>query len=134
MGSVGERARPPVWAISGALVCQLLAFVLAALLWGRWQAKMAKDPLGSQRPYLGMILRTPGSERCSSMPMQASYCSQPLRRRAADSRALAADEDRYALFDERLRRLPVVLGAAGLGLVRGFLVRVLGQTGCPPGG
>ena len=58
MGSVGERARPPVWAISGALACQLLALVLTALLWGRRQAKMAKDPLGSQSTYLGMILRT----------------------------------------------------------------------------
>jgi hypothetical protein len=51
-------AKSPFWAISGALVCQLLTLVLTALLWGRWQAKLAKDPLGPQSPYLGMTLRT----------------------------------------------------------------------------
>ena len=40
------------------MVCQLLTLVLTALLWGRWQAKLAKDPLGPQSPYLGMTLRT----------------------------------------------------------------------------
>ena len=43
-------AKSPFWAISGALVCQLLTLVLTALLWGRWQAKLAKDPLGPRVP------------------------------------------------------------------------------------
>ena len=51
-------ANSPLWAIYGALICQTLAFVLTALLWGRWQARLAMDPLGSQSPYLGKILRT----------------------------------------------------------------------------
>ena len=40
----------------------------------------------------------------------------------------AADEDRRALLDERLRCFPVVLGAAGLHLVGGFHIKQLGQT------
>jgi hypothetical protein len=31
-------ANTPSWAIYGALICQMLALILTALLWGRWQA------------------------------------------------------------------------------------------------
>jgi hypothetical protein len=48
----------PVWAIYGNLACQILAIVLTALFWGRWQAKLSKDPLGSRSPYLQKILAT----------------------------------------------------------------------------
>jgi hypothetical protein len=48
----------PLWTIYGALMCQILAVVLTALLWGRWQAQLAIDPRGSGSPYLGKIIRT----------------------------------------------------------------------------
>ena len=48
----------PVWAIYANLACQILAIVLTAFLWGRWQAKLSKDPLGSRSPYLKKILAT----------------------------------------------------------------------------
>ena len=48
----------PLWTIRGALMCQMLSIVLTAILWGRWQAKLAQDPRGSQSPYLVLILRT----------------------------------------------------------------------------
>jgi hypothetical protein len=48
----------PVWAIWGNLVCQVLAIVLTAILWGQWQARLSKDPLGSASPYLNKILAT----------------------------------------------------------------------------
>jgi hypothetical protein len=51
-------AGSPAWAIWGNLVCQLLAVILTALFWGRWQAKLSQDPLGSQSPYLKRILAT----------------------------------------------------------------------------
>jgi hypothetical protein len=51
-------ANTPSWAIYGALICQMLALILTALLWGRWQARLAEDPLGSQSSYLDKILRT----------------------------------------------------------------------------
>jgi hypothetical protein len=51
-------AGSPKWAIWGNLACQLLAIVLTAALWGHWQAKLSKDPLGSQSPYLKKILAT----------------------------------------------------------------------------
>jgi hypothetical protein len=31
---------------------------LTALLWGRWQAKLSKDPLGPASPYLSKIVST----------------------------------------------------------------------------
>jgi hypothetical protein len=31
---------------------------LTAILWGKWQAKLSKDPLGSGSPYLNKILAT----------------------------------------------------------------------------
>ena len=48
----------PVWAMYGNLACQVLAIALTALLWGRWQAKLSRDPLGSRSPYLKKILAT----------------------------------------------------------------------------
>jgi hypothetical protein len=47
-----------VWAIWANLTCQALAIILTAILWGQWQAKLSKDPLGSQSPYLTKILAT----------------------------------------------------------------------------
>ena len=47
-----------MWAIYANLACQILAIVLTAFLWGRWQAKLSKDPLGSRSPYLKKILAT----------------------------------------------------------------------------
>jgi hypothetical protein len=51
-------AGSPAWAIWGNLVCQLLAHVLTAIFWGRWQAKLSTDPLGSESPFLDKILGT----------------------------------------------------------------------------
>src|SRR5271166_3966474 len=34
-------ANSPLWAIYGAFACQILASVLTALFWGRWQAQLA---------------------------------------------------------------------------------------------
>ena len=48
----------PAWAVWCALGCQIAAHVLTALLWGRWQAKLSKDPLGPASPYLAKILST----------------------------------------------------------------------------
>ena len=48
----------PRWAIIGVFGCQLLSLVLTALTWGRWQAALSRDPLGSSSPYLQKILRT----------------------------------------------------------------------------
>ncbi len=51
-------AGSPLWGIWGALLCQVLSIVLTAIFWGRWQARLANDPLGSGSPYLVKILRT----------------------------------------------------------------------------
>jgi hypothetical protein len=51
-------AGAPRWSIVGALSSQALSLVLTAFLWGPWQAKLAKDPLGPRSPYLARILRT----------------------------------------------------------------------------
>ena len=51
-------ANTPSFAIYGALISQMLALILTALLWGRWQARLAEDPLGPRSPYLNRILRT----------------------------------------------------------------------------
>ncbi len=50
--------RSPLWAIYGALICQFVSLGLTALLWGRWQARLAADPLGPRSPFLGKILKT----------------------------------------------------------------------------
>jgi hypothetical protein len=51
-------AGSPLWAVLGAVLCQILSIVLTAIFWGRWQAKLAQDPRGSQSPYLAQILKT----------------------------------------------------------------------------
>lgn len=48
----------PAWAIWGVLGCQIASIALTAAFWGRWQARLAQDPLGSQSPHLAKILRT----------------------------------------------------------------------------
>src|SRR5947209_10961767 len=48
----------PVWAVWCALAFQIASHAFTALLWGRWQAKLSKDPLGAASPYLAKILST----------------------------------------------------------------------------
>ena len=48
----------PAWAVWCALGCQLAAHALTAVLWGRWQAKLSKDPLGSKSVHLTKITST----------------------------------------------------------------------------
>lgn len=48
----------PLWGIWGVLVCQSLSLVLTSIFWGRWQASLSKDLLGSGSPYLLKILKT----------------------------------------------------------------------------
>jgi len=48
----------PRWAVGGVFLCQMLAIILTAAYWGRWQAQLAQDPLGSESPQLGKILKT----------------------------------------------------------------------------
>jgi hypothetical protein len=61
-GSIGliwyRPAYSPVWAVSCAPGCQIASHVLTALLWGRWQAKLRRDPLGAESPCLVSILST----------------------------------------------------------------------------
>lgn len=61
-GSVGliwyRPANSPSWAVWGALGCQIASHTLTAFLWGPWQAKLSKDPLGPASPYLARILST----------------------------------------------------------------------------
>ena len=47
----------PAWAMWGVFLFQLLSLALTAIFWGQWQAKLSKDPLGSQSPYLAKILK-----------------------------------------------------------------------------
>ncbi len=51
-------AGSPLWAIWGVLLCQVLSLLLTAVFWGPWQARLARDLLGSESPYLDKILRT----------------------------------------------------------------------------
>ena len=44
------------WAVWCALVFQIASHTLDALLWGRWQAELCKDPLGTASPYLTKIV------------------------------------------------------------------------------
>ena len=48
----------PGWAIWGNLACQLASHLLTALFWGRWQARLSRDPLGPASPWLARILAT----------------------------------------------------------------------------
>lgn len=50
--------KSPAWAIWGCLLCQLTSHVLTAIFWGPWQAKLSRDPLGSQSPFLNKIVKT----------------------------------------------------------------------------
>ena len=47
-----------MWAIWCALGSLMASCLLTGLLWGRWQAKLSKDPLGPASPYLDKILST----------------------------------------------------------------------------
>ncbi|MDE1874623.1 MAG: hypothetical protein KGI79_01665 [Patescibacteria group bacterium] len=51
-------AGSPGWAVWGNLICQVLSLVLTALFWGRWQARLSKDPAGAESIYFAKILRT----------------------------------------------------------------------------
>jgi hypothetical protein len=61
-GSIGLiRYRPadsPAWAAWCALGCQMASHALTGTLWGRWQAKLSKDPRGPGSPALAKILST----------------------------------------------------------------------------
>ena len=48
----------PTWAIWGTFLFQALSLMLTAILWGQWQAKLSRDPLGSKSSYLAKILKT----------------------------------------------------------------------------
>ncbi len=48
----------PIWAIAGVPFCQILSLGLTGAFWGRWQARLANDPLGPNSPYLERILKT----------------------------------------------------------------------------
>jgi hypothetical protein len=48
----------PPWAIWSTILCQILSLILTALFWGRWQAKLSKDPSGPKSIYLKKILQT----------------------------------------------------------------------------
>ena len=62
VGSIGliwyRPADSPVWPVWCALGCLIASYILTAVLWGRWQAKLSKDPLGPASPYLAQILST----------------------------------------------------------------------------
>ena len=51
-------AGSPAWAMWGTFIFQALSLVLTAVFWGQWQAKLSRDPLGSESPYLKKILKT----------------------------------------------------------------------------
>ena len=51
-------ANSPLWAVWFAPAFQIASHALTALLWGPWQAKLSKDPLGPASPYLTRILST----------------------------------------------------------------------------
>ncbi|MGH6837851.1 MAG: hypothetical protein ACREDT_03455 [Methylocella sp.] len=48
----------PRWGAGGVVLCQVLSVVLTAIYWGRWQGRLARDPLGPESPYLARILKT----------------------------------------------------------------------------
>ena len=41
-----------------AFIVQFASHLLTAIFWGPWQAKLSKDSLGSNSPYLSKILKT----------------------------------------------------------------------------
>ncbi len=48
----------PLWAIYGGVTCLWLSLILTIFMWGKWQGKLSRDPLGSESPYLAKILKT----------------------------------------------------------------------------
>jgi hypothetical protein len=48
----------PLWIAWGVLICQILSMVLTGMFWGRWQARLARDPQGPKSIFLGRILKT----------------------------------------------------------------------------
>lgn len=62
IGSIAQfwyhPAGSPGWAIWGVFLSQALSLVLTGMFWGRWQAKLSTDTLGSRSPYLVKILKT----------------------------------------------------------------------------
>ena len=48
----------PVWGPWGSFGTQIVSGALTAATWGRWQAKLARDPRGPRSPYLQRILAT----------------------------------------------------------------------------
>jgi hypothetical protein len=51
-------AGPPVAILWSALGCQIASHTLTAILWGPWQARLSRDPLGPRSPALARILAT----------------------------------------------------------------------------
>ena len=51
-------ASSPLWGVWCVPFCQILSLVLTGAFWGRWQARLANDALGSKSPYLDRILKT----------------------------------------------------------------------------
>ena len=51
-------ANSPPWGIIGSPGSQALSTVLTGIFWGKWQARLSRDPLGSRSPYLRKILNT----------------------------------------------------------------------------
>jgi hypothetical protein len=51
-------AKIPIWEIYTSFVFLFLSNLLTAVFWGPWQAKLSKDELGSESPYLAKILQT----------------------------------------------------------------------------
>jgi hypothetical protein len=42
--------------VAGAVLCQAVSIVLTAGYWGRWQARIGRDPAGPDSRYLAQIL------------------------------------------------------------------------------
>jgi hypothetical protein len=61
-GAVGlvfyQPTASPLWAAWVNLACQVAALVSTGMFWGRWQAKLSRDPAGPRSRYLDTILRT----------------------------------------------------------------------------
>lgn len=51
-------AGSPMWGIAGNLALLSSSFVLTAIFWGRWQAKLSQDSAGPHSVYLARILQT----------------------------------------------------------------------------
>jgi hypothetical protein len=78
----------PAWAIWGNVGCLALSFVLTALTWGPWQARLSKDPLGSGSPYLA---------KNPPHPLDTNFAHQRVRIHAVDVGDLA---------DEMIEQVP----------------------------